>query len=107
MNSANVYREFSLGVKPLGCQADNFSQATTGVTHAWNDASTLLHIFKAWCLISSMDSFTLTFTKFSDFAFGYFAVYVQRRLIFSRRFLFIVTTTCFGLTGHHQVYKSL
>jgi hypothetical protein len=37
----------------------------------------------------------------------FFVVYVQRRLIFSRRFLFILTT-CFGLTDHHhQVYKLL
>jgi hypothetical protein len=39
-----------------------------------------------------------------DFAFRFFAVYVQRRLIFSRCFLFV--TTCFGLTGRHQVYRS-
>jgi hypothetical protein len=37
----------------------------------------------------------------SDF---FFAVYVQRLLIFSRGFLFIVTT-CFGRSGHHQVYR--
>jgi hypothetical protein len=30
-----------------------------------------------------------------------FAVYVQRRLIFSHSFLFIVSI-CFGLTGHYQ-----
>jgi hypothetical protein len=39
-----------------------------------------------------------------DFAFRYFAVYVQRRLIFSRRFLFIVTI-CFGPAGHHHVMQ--
>jgi hypothetical protein len=33
----------------------------------------------------------------SDFAFCFFAVYVQHWLIFSCRFLFTVTT-CFGLT---------
>jgi hypothetical protein len=40
----------------------------------------------------------------SDFAFRFVAVYVQRRLIFSCRFLFIVNT-CFGLIGHRQVYR--
>jgi hypothetical protein len=34
------------------------------------------------------------------------AVYVQHRLIFFRRFLFI-DTTCFGITGHHHVYRLL
>jgi hypothetical protein len=34
----------------------------------------------------------------SDFAFHFLAVYVQRQLIFSCRFLFI-DITCFGLTG--------
>jgi hypothetical protein len=38
----------------------------------------------------------------SDFAFQFFAIYVQRLLIFSRPFLFIFTT-CFGLRSHHQV----
>jgi hypothetical protein len=38
------------------------------------------------------------------FAF-FFAIYMQRRLIFSRSFLFIFITTCFGLTGHLQVYR--
>jgi hypothetical protein len=36
----------------------------------------------------------------------FFAVYLQRRLIFCHRFLFI-DTTCFGLTGYHQVYRLL
>jgi hypothetical protein len=39
-------------------------------------------------------------------AFFFFAVYVQRRLIFSCRLLFIVCL-CFGLTGHHQMYRSV
>jgi hypothetical protein len=42
----------------------------------------------------------------SDFAFSFFAVYVQRRLIFCRRFLYVVTT-CIGLTVHHQVLRLL
>jgi hypothetical protein len=42
----------------------------------------------------------------SGFAFRFFAVFMHRRLIFSRRFLFI-DTTCFDLTGHHQVYRLL
>jgi hypothetical protein len=41
-----------------------------------------------------------------DFAFHFFAVYVQRRVISSRRFLFIIITY-FCLTGHHQVYRLL
>jgi hypothetical protein len=41
----------------------------------------------------------------SDFAFHFFAVHVQRRLIFSH--LLFIVTTCFGLTGHHQVYRLL
>jgi hypothetical protein len=42
-----------------------------------------------------------------DFAFRCFsAVYVQHRLIYSDRFLFIVTT-CFGLTYHHQLHRLL
>jgi hypothetical protein len=41
-----------------------------------------------------------------DFAFCFYAVYVQLLLLFSRRFLFI-DTTCFGLTGHLQVYRLL
>jgi hypothetical protein len=42
----------------------------------------------------------------SDFAFCFYAVYVQRRLLFTRRFLFI-DNICFGLTGHLQVYTLL
>jgi hypothetical protein len=42
----------------------------------------------------------------SDFAFCFFAIYVQHRLIFSCQFTFIVTIH-FGLTGHHQVYRLL
>jgi hypothetical protein len=41
----------------------------------------------------------------SDFAFRFFAVNVQRRLILSHRLLFIAT--CFGLIGHHQMYRLL
>jgi hypothetical protein len=41
-------------------------------------------------------------TRGTNFAFRFFAVYVERQLKFSRRLLLIVTT-CFGLTGH-QVY---
>jgi hypothetical protein len=42
----------------------------------------------------------------SDFVFHFSAIYVQYQLIFSHRFLFIVTTY-FGLTGHHRVYRLL
>jgi hypothetical protein len=38
----------------------------------------------------------------SDFAFFFYGVYVQRRLLFTRRFLFI-DAMCFDLTGHLQV----
>jgi hypothetical protein len=44
--------------------------------------------------------------RISGFEFRFLAIYVQRRLLFSRRVLNIVTT-CFGLTGHHQVYGLL
>jgi hypothetical protein len=39
----------------------------------------------------------------SDFAFSFLAVYVQRRLLFSCRFL-LISTRCFGLVSHLQVY---
>jgi hypothetical protein len=38
--------------------------------------------------------------------FRFFSVYVQCRIIFSHCFSFI-STTCFTLTGHHQVYRLL
>jgi hypothetical protein len=42
----------------------------------------------------------------TNFASHFFVFYVQRRLMFSRRLLFIVTA-CFGLTGHHEMCRLL
>jgi hypothetical protein len=41
----------------------------------------------------------------TDFAFRFFAVYIQRQLIFTRLLLFIVYVYMSSLTAHHQVYK--
>jgi hypothetical protein len=51
-----------------------------------------------------MLNFRILFRCVHQFGFRFFAVYMQPRLTFSRRFLFDVTT-CFGLTGHHLMYR--
>jgi hypothetical protein len=44
------------------------------------------------------DLYGVTTQKYFDFTFCFYAVIVQRRL------LFFIDTTCFGLTGHLRVY---
>jgi hypothetical protein len=58
------------------------------------------------CVLAPSNKRLLYFTKWPDFAFRFFAVYMQRLLIFCRHFLSI-DTTCFSLTGHHQAYRDL
>jgi hypothetical protein len=57
-----------------------------------------------WTFFSSVFCKKFKLLYGSDFLLCFFAIYVQCQLIFSHRFLFIVTTY-FGLSGHQQVYR--
>jgi hypothetical protein len=50
-----------LGVKWLGCEADNSPPSSAKVKNAWSYTSTSLYVFMVWHLSKHRDDFTFTF----------------------------------------------